>query len=71
MNLGYVKFDDPPKFRADYFATLANDSVFFEPPHFLEPPPENNTLLDEHDGFALKPKKLVKNYQDNHTDPKT
>ena len=33
--------------------------------------PENNTLLDDHDGFALNPKNLVKNYQDNRSEPKT
>ena len=37
----------------------------------LKPTPENNTLLNDHDGFLLKPKKLVKNYQGNRTDPKT
>ena len=65
LNRGYVKLDDLPKFCAAYFATLGDDLVFFEPP------PENNTLLDYHDVFALKPKKLVKNHQDNRTDPKT
>ena len=64
LNLGYVKLDDLPKFRAAYFATLGDDSVF------VEPPPENTTLLDDHDGFALKPKKLLKKYQDNRSDSK-
>ena len=71
LNLGYVKLDDLPKFCAAYFANLGDDSVFVEPPHFVQPPPENNTLLDDHAGFALKPKKLVQNYQDNCTDPTT
>ena len=63
--------DDLPKFCAAYFATLGDDLVFVEPPHFVQSPPENNTLLDDHDGFSLKPKKLVKKYQDNLADPKT
>ena len=52
LNLGYVKLDDLPKFCADYFATLGNDSVFFEPPHFVEPPPKIMpylmTMMDLH-----------------------
>ena len=60
LNLGYVKLDDHPKFRATYFATLGDAWVFVELPHFVQPTPENNTLLNYHDGFALKPKNLVK-----------
>ena len=71
LNLGYVKLDDLPKFSAAYFVTLGDDPVFVKPPHFFQPHPENNTLLDEHDGFALKPKNLVKYYHDNRADPKT
>ena len=71
LNLGYVKLDELPKFRAAFFATLGDYSLFVEPPHFVQPPPENNTLLNDHYGFSLNPKKLVKNYQDNCTDPKT
>ena len=71
LNLGYVKLDDLTKFHAAYFSILGDDSVFVEPPPFVQPPPENNTLLDDHDGFALKPKKLFKNYKDNRNDPKT
>ena len=48
LNLGYVKLDDLPKFCAAYFETLGDDSVFVEPTHFVQPPPENNTLLDDH-----------------------
>ena len=29
LNLGYVKLDDPAKFRAAYLATQGNYSVFF------------------------------------------
>ena len=50
---------------------MGDDLVFVEPPHIVQPPPENNTLIDDHDGFALNSKKLVKNYQDNRSDPKT
>ena len=70
LNLGYMNLDDQPKFRATYFATLGDDLVFFKPIHFVQPPPENNTLLDDHDRFAFQPKKLVKNYQGSCTDPK-
>ena len=66
-----MKLDDAPKFLAAYFSTLGDDSDFVEPPHFVQPPPENNTLLDDHDGFALEPKNHVKNHQDNYTDPMT
>ena len=71
LNLGYVKLDNLPKFCADHFETLSDDLIFVEPPHFVQPYPENNTLLNDHDGFALSPKKLVKNYQDNCTGTKT
>ena len=71
LNLGYLKLDDLPKFRAAYFATLGDDSVLVEPTHFVQPPPENNTLLNDHSGFALNPKKLAKKYQDNRTESKT
>ena len=71
LNLGYVKLDDLTKFHAAYFSILADDSVFVEPPNFVQPPSDNNTLLDDHDRFALKPKKLVKKYQDNHNEPNT
>ena len=36
LNLGYVKLDDLPKFRAVYFLTLGDDSVFVEPSHFAK-----------------------------------
>ena len=71
LNLGYVKLDDLTKFNYAYFSILGDDSVFVEPPPFVQPPSVNNTLLDDHDGFALNPKKLVKNYQDNRDEPKT
>ena len=71
LNLGYAKLDDLPKFRAAYLATLDDDSVFVGPTHFVQTPPENNTLLNDQDGFLLKTKKIVKKYQDNHSDPKT
>ena len=71
LNLRYVKLDDLPKFRAAYFVTLGDDLVFVGLTHFVQPTPENNTLLNDHERFTLKPKKLVKNHQDNRTDPKT
>jgi len=71
LNLVYVKLEDLPKFRAAYFATLGDDSVFVEPSHAVEPPQESAVLLDQHDGFALKPRNLLKQYQDNPKDSKT
>ena len=76
LNLGYVKLDDLSKFRAAYLATRGDDSVFVEP-CFIDRPANdtpkvegNTTLLDEYDGFALKPKKLIKEFKDNPGDPK-
>lgn len=74
LGLGYVKLDDLFKFRAAYLASLQDDSIF------MDPVPEDSTteaastsnghsaLLDEHDGFALKPKALIKEYQENRGD---
>ena len=57
------------KSRAAYLATQGDDSVFVEPP-FIDRSPEDTTkvedesvLLEEHDGFALNPKKLIKDFQ--------
>ena len=70
-----MKLDDLAKFRVAYLATQGNDSVFIEPP-FLDssaddtPKVEDDSvLLDEHDGFALKPKKLIKEFQHMPGDP--
>ena len=71
LNLGYVKLVDLPKFRGAYFATLGDDSVFVEPTHAVQPLQESAALLDKHDGFALKPRKLLGKYQKNCTDSKT
>ena len=71
LNLGYVKLVDLPKFRGAYFATLGDDSVFVEPTHAVQPLQESAALLDKHDGFALKPRKLLEKYQENRTDSKT
>lgn len=71
LNLGYVKLDDIYKFRAAYLATLQDDSLFVEPP-FLSPTSDsaidNSNLLENHDGFALKPKKLMEEYEENRHD---
>ena len=48
--------------------TQGDDSVFFEPP-FIDSSADDTpkvegkyVLLNEHDGFALKPKKLIKEF---------
>ena len=56
-----MKLDELTKFCADYSATLGDDSVFLKTTHFVVPPTDNIILINDHDGFALKPKKLVKN----------
>ena len=64
------------KFRAAYLATQGNDYVFFEP-RFIDssdydtPKAEDySVLLNEHNGFALKLKKLIKEFQQNPGDPR-
>ena len=74
MNLGHLKLDDMPKFCAAYFATCGDDSIFTEPV-FVDRSAEDSNgkapLLDKHDGFALKPRKLVQQYKDNPEDSQT
>ena len=69
LNLGYVKLDDLAKFRAAYLETQGDVSVFVKLPfidssaddtHKFE---EESFLLNEHGGFALKTKKLIKELQ--------
>lgn len=70
LNLG-LKLDGIYKFRAAYFATLGDDDSIFKDPvaeSFAVSAPVESNLLDKHDGFSLKPKKLVKEYQDNPGD---
>ena len=76
LNIGYVKLDDLAKFRVAYLATQGDDYVFVEPP-FIDssaddtPKVEDDcVLLYKHDGFALKPKKLIKEFQQKPGDPK-
>ena len=66
-----MKLDDLTKFLDDYFEILSGYSAFVQHPHFVQPPPENNTLFNNHDSFALNLKKLVKKYQYNLNYPKT
>ena len=76
LNLGYVKLDDLEKFHAYYLATQGDDSVFVEP-HFIDSSADDtpkvedgSVLLDKHEGFALNPKKLIKEFQQKPSDPK-
>ncbi len=62
LNLGHLKLDDMPKFCAAYFATCGDNSIFTEPPSVdrsAEDSNDKSPLLDKHDGFVLKPRKLV------------
>ena len=77
LNYGYVKLYDLAKFRAAYLATQGNDSVFVEP-NLIDISSDDNpkveygsVLLDNHDGFALNPKKLINQFQQNPGDPKS
>ena len=76
LNLGYVKLDDLKKLRAAYLETRGDDSIFVEPPFIGSsaddtPKVESNAvLLDKHDGFSLKPTKLIKEFQHKPGDPK-
>ena len=70
-----MKLNDLAKLCAEYLETRGGDSVFFERP-FIDisaddtPKVEDNAfLLEEHDGFALKPKKLIKEFQHMPGDP--
>ena len=61
-----MKLDDLVKFSADYLETQVDDSVFVEP-CFIDSSDydtikveDDSVLLNEHDGFALKLKKLIK-----------
>ena len=71
-----MKLDELAKLRADYLATRGNDSVFVEPPLIGSsaddtPKVEDNAaLLDKHGGFALKRKKIIKDFQHNTGNPK-
>lgn len=71
LDLGFTKLDDIFKYRAAYFASRGDDSVFKSP--LLKsstdtPVAAESKLLDDHDSFSLKPKKLVEEYQDNPGD---
>ena len=66
LNIGYVKLDYLATFHATYLEIQGNYSVFVEPP-IIDSSSDDTTkveddsvLLDENDGFVLKPKKLIK-----------
>ena len=57
-------------------ATRGDDSIFVEPP-FIDSSADDtpkveddDILIDEHDGFTLKPEKLIKEFQHKPGDPK-
>ena len=66
MLLGYIKANDVHKFCSSYLASKGNESVFVNPPDEGDEETIEDSfdkLLDEYDGFALKPNKLLKKYQ--------
>ena len=76
LNFEYVKLDDLAKLCAAYLATWGDDSVFVEPPFIdisADDTPkveDNDVLLNKHNGFTLNPKKLIKEFQHNPSNPK-
>ena len=62
-----------PKFCADYLVTRGGYFIFSDPPFGIatdydsasDTNTNGSTLLGQHDGFILNPKKLVKKYQAN------
>lgn len=78
LDLGYVNLVDMPKFRAAYLATRGDESIFVDPPPHdttettARSINSNNTsVLDNHDGFTLKPAKLITDYRAQPGDSKT
>ena len=76
LNIGYVKLYDLAKLRTAYLETQGNNSVFVETT-FIDSSADdttkvedNDVLLGEHDGFSLKPKKLIKEFQHKPGYPK-
>jgi hypothetical protein len=77
LDLGYVNLVDMPKFRAAYLATRGDESIFVDPPPHgttdntaRSVTSSNTSVLDNHVGFALKPAKLITNYQAQPGDSK-
>ena len=58
MMFGYDNCLDVHKFWSAYLASKGDDSVFVDPPPEENVPSNTNSekLLDEYDGFHLKPK---------------
>ena len=74
LRLEFVDVKDIPKFRAVYLASRGGESICADPVEensvILDDSAENeatSNLLDHHDVFALKPKKLVEEYKENGT----
>ena len=74
LNLGYVKLDNVFKFHAAYLVTKGNESIFVTPIinagviSESADAMDDSDLLDTHNRFALKPKKLIQEYQENKGD---
>ena len=72
LHLEFVDVKDIPKFRAAYLASCGDESIFVDPVEensaILDDSAENeanSNLLDHHDGFVLKPKKIFEEYKEN------
>ena len=74
LKLKYIKLGDVFKFHAAYLATKGNESIFVTPIvnageiSASADATDDSNLLGFHDGFALKPKKLIQEYQENKGD---
>ena len=62
-----------PKFHASYLETCGDEYIFSDPPFGSATDDDcstntnanSYTLINQHDGFILKPKNLIKKYQAN------
>ena len=75
LNLRFVTLDDVPKFWAAFLVTHGDDSIFCIPP--TTPPVVDSasdtnpqSFPDQHNGFTLKPRKLIEKYIANPGDSK-
>ena len=76
LNIGYVKLDYLAKLHAVYLETWGDDYIFVDPP-FIDSSADDTpkvevgaVLLNKSDSFALKPKKLIKEFQHKPGNPK-
>ena len=65
LDLEFVSLVELTKFQSAYLESLGGDSVFADPPlcNAAIKDAGNMKLIGDHDGFALKPKMLMKKYK--------